>query len=147
MSTTIRSLGVLLTLVLLFGMVSAPSPTAVAHDGDFEHYEKHFHTKKVANNRFTVQRYAVVDSEGVLVRGERVVAAVRTNEGTYRVTFNREVAQCAFTVTPLAENGAVPIRFASASTGNIWGANSVGVAVFASDGSFLDGGFSIVMTC
>lgn len=134
--------------ILVFAVASvAPPPAAKAHDGDFQHLKSHFYTKKKANKRFVVQRFAVVDSGGNLVRGDRVVSAERTNPGVYKVTFGRAVADCAFNVTPLAENGAVPIRFASASTGNIWGADSVGVAIFSKDGALLDGGFSITMTC
>ena len=132
---------------MVLGVLSAPPQRAVAHDGDFNHYKQHFYTKKASNDRFVVQRYAVVDSAGNLVRGERVDSAVRNNAGVYKVTFKKDVAECAFSVTPLAENGAVPIRFASASTGAIWGDKSVGVAIFKSDGTFLDGGFSIIMTC
>ena len=136
-----------MAILVLVAVAVAPPTSAGAHDGDFQHYKSHFYTKKKANARFVVQRFAVVDSAGNLVRGDRVLAAEKTNPGVYRVTFNREVADCAFNVTPLSENGAVPIRFASASTGNIWGTKSVGVAIFSKDGAFLDGGFSITMTC
>lgn len=148
MGPTIRRFGALVALTVLMGVLAAPSQSAVAHDGDFNHYKtKHFFTKKAANDRFVIQRYAVVDSAGNLVRGERVASATRNGEGSYKVTFKKDVADCAFSVTPLAENGAIPIRFAVASTGALWGDKSVGVGILKSDGSFLDGGFSIVMTC
>jgi len=147
MTSTVRLLGGLMALFVLLGVVSAPTQSAMAHDGDFNHYKKHFYTKKASNDRFVVQRYAVVDAAGNLVRGERVAAATRSNPGAYKVTFDKQVADCAFSVTPLAENGALPIRMASASTGAIWGPNSVGIGIFGSDGNFSDAGFSIVMTC
>ncbi|MCP3976281.1 MAG: hypothetical protein GY720_17495 [bacterium] len=134
-------------IVVLIVAAVTPQTTALAHDGDFQHYKSHFYTQKKANNRFVIQRFAVVDSSGNLVRGDRVVSAQRSSAGVYRVTFNREVAECAFNVTPLAENGALPIRFASASTGAVWGPETVGVAIFSSGGNLLDGGFSITMTC
>jgi hypothetical protein len=136
-----------IAVIVLAAAAVAPPPAAKAHDGDFQHLKSHFYTKSKANNRFAVQRFAVVDSGGNLVRGDQVVSAQRNNPGVYKVTFRRAVADCAFNVTPLAENGALPIRFATASIGNIWGPDSVGVAIFSKDGTFLDGGFSITMNC
>ncbi len=137
-----------LVLIALFALALVPVTGVAAHDGSLAHLaRKHFHTKAAANERFVTERWAVVDSGGTLVRGEKVVSAIRTGAGTYQVTFNRDVSACAYNVTPLAENGALPIRTAVASTGGFRPAETVGVGIISSAGAFLDGGFSITVTC
>ncbi len=137
-----------LVLIALFALALVPVTGVAAHDGSFAHLaRRHFHTKAAANERFVTERWAVVDSAGTLVRGEKVVSATRTGEGTYQVLFNRDVSACAYNVTPLAENGAFPKRSAVASTGGFRPADTVGVAILSSAGAFLDGGFSITVTC
>jgi hypothetical protein len=41
--------------------------------------------------------FAVVDLNGVLVRGKGAVSAQRLSEGNYEVIFNASIASCAFT--------------------------------------------------
>ena len=137
-----------LVLIALFALALVPVTGVAAHDGSLAHLaRRHFHTKAAANERFVTGRWAVVDSNGTLVRGNKVVSATRTGEGAYQVTFNRDVSACAYSVTPLAENGAFPIRTAAASTGGFRPADAVGVAIISSAGAFLDGGFSLIVTC
>ncbi len=137
-----------LALLVLTALVLVPVTGVVAHDGSIQHLaQKHFHTKTVANDRFVIERWAVVDAAGSLVRGERVVSATKLATGIYRVEFNRDVSQCAYSVTPHAGNGGLPIRIASASTGSTIPADAVAVGMYSTDGSFFDGGFSLVLSC
>ena len=39
--------------------------------------------------------------DGVLIRGKGATAAERTNEGSYTVTFDRPINQCAWVATPI----------------------------------------------
>lgn len=148
MSISKRLTSWLALLVVLAAVALVPATGVVAHDGSIQHLaQKHFHTKAVANDRFVIERWAVVDAAGSLVRGERVVSAARLGEGIYSVEFNRDVSQCAYSVTAYAENGGLPIRIASVSTGGDIPADDVVVGMYNTSGFFSDAGFSLVLSC
>ena len=44
--------------------------------------------------------WATVGPNGSLIRGSGVVQALRSDEGRYRITFNRNVGSCAYLATP-----------------------------------------------
>lgn len=146
---TIRSrLASWLVLLALLALALVPATGVAAHDGSIRHLaQKHFHTKAAANDRFVIERWAVVAADGSLVRGERVVSATRNAMGVYSVKFNRDVSQCAYSVTPLSENGGVSLRIASVFRGDPIPPDTVGVAMYGASGGFADGGFSLVLTC
>lgn len=122
--------------------------TASAHLTTFEHVKKkHFYTKKIADNRFVKRMWAVVDTDGHLVRGRGASGALRTGEGVYLVTFNSDVDGCSYDVTPWAGNGGTSPRITAATTGGIVGTDQVRVGTLDPDGVFLDGGFSLAVTC
>lgn len=146
-SNRVKRLLPTLLIAVMAAVALAPVPIASAHDGDFKHLKSHFYTKATANQRFTPRMFAVVGADGTLVRHYKAAASTRSGPGTYWVTFKRDISTCAYAVTPIAENGATPIRFASIGRGGFIPDDQVVVAVFGSDGSFLDGGFSLVVTC
>ena len=45
--------------------------------------------------------YVVVRDDGALLRGKGAKAAARTAEGTYKMTFDRPIGQCAWVATPI----------------------------------------------
>jgi hypothetical protein len=45
--------------------------------------------------------FAVVRADGVLIRGKGATGADRTGTGSYEVTFDRPVGQCAWVATPI----------------------------------------------
>jgi hypothetical protein len=84
--------------------------------------------------------WAVVDAEGNLVRNKGATSAVRSFEGAYEVSFNRNVSNCAYTATTADEVVAL--------TGVDEGSNSRSVAVYiASLQAQTDAPFHLQVTC
>jgi hypothetical protein len=66
-----------------------------------------------------VSAWAVIADDGTLLRGEGTVSASRTNPGSYILTFDRAVTDCAVigTVGGVAENVTVPPGVLSTENG------------------------------
>jgi hypothetical protein len=84
--------------------------------------------------------YAVVRADGVLIRGKGATAAEKTNIGTYEVTFDRPVGQCAWVGTPIIEPGIL-------TAVDVPTANTVLVETFTEDGDPVDRDFSLQVAC
>jgi hypothetical protein len=83
--------------------------------------------------------YAVVRDDGVLIRGKGAKAAERTNEGTYTVTFDRSISQCAWVATPI-DPGIVTTVDSNVS-------ETLLVDTFTAAGSAVDLTFSLQVAC
>lgn len=97
-----------------------------------------------------VDLWAVVNEDGVLVRGKNTAAgdpAARTAAGRYQVIFNRAVSTCSYAVTVGAPaNGLPAIGFARAAslTAN---ANGVRVGTTNDGGAEIDRPFHLAVFC
>ena len=83
--------------------------------------------------------YAVVRDDGVLLRGKGAKAAERTNTGSYKVTFDREIARCAWVATPI-DPGLVTTVDSNVS-------DTVLVDTFTATGTEADQTFSLQVAC
>ena len=84
--------------------------------------------------------WAVIDMEGNLVRAKGATRAVRNSAGTYEVSFNRDVGNCAYGVTPSEGHPYLPIVDE--------GSNSRSVTVYTTGNSGLtDSPFHLQVTC
>ena len=92
--------------------------------------------------------WAVVASNGALVRSSNVNAAAKVqNPGRYQVTFNRNVAGCAYLATLGGTGNDFPIRgeiYVASQPGN---ANAVRVATRNANGNFADRPFHLAVSC
>jgi hypothetical protein len=84
-----------------------------------------------------------VNADGTLVAGSGVTGVSKTGTGTYQVTFNRDVTNCAAIVTALnGEKDATAAPFTNFSNVLIW----AGYDIFGSPG-FIDSNFAIAVFC
>ena len=83
--------------------------------------------------------FAVVRADGVLIRGKGAKAAEQTAAGTYEVTFDRLVGQCAWVATPI-DPGFV-------TTVDVSTPNTVLVETFSTAGAAADRTFSLQVAC
>ena len=94
--------------------------------------------------------WAVVNSDGVLVRGRGLVAgdpAARTSPGIYQVVFNRDVRGCAYSAT-IGNVGVGGPNRGEISVASL-GASVNGVRVRTADGAGaeIDKGFHLLVSC
>ena len=91
--------------------------------------------------------FAVVELNGVLIRGKGVVSARRINDGSYEVIFNAPVTSCAFTgsIGNTGFSGATRGQFSA--QGRFGTNNGVFVSTSGSSGTVADRPFHLVVTC
>ena len=89
--------------------------------------------------------FAVVKSDGTLLRANNVISSRRTAVGRYRVAFYAYHPTCALTAT-LMTTGATPGGPGSITLG-LPTTNEVAIATYNKDGVLTDRGFSLVVTC
>ena len=82
--------------------------------------------------------YAVVRSDGLL-RGKGATDAEKTTTGTYAVTFDRQISQCAWVATP------IELGLATTIDSNV--STTVRVETFTEDGNAVDRTFSLQVAC
>jgi hypothetical protein len=88
--------------------------------------------------------WAVVGSDGTTYRGSHVTNSTRNSQGIYTVTFDRNVASCAFSATIGGHDSVLP----KAMTGTARGSNVNAVVVDVFDAtSFQDGDVTLVVFC
>jgi hypothetical protein len=83
--------------------------------------------------------FAVVREDGVLLRGKGATGAEQTGTGSYEVTFDRPISQCAWVATPI-DPGLVTTVDSNVST-------TVLVDTFSAAGAETDLTFSLQVAC
>jgi len=92
-----------------------------------------------------INLWAVVNTDGTLLRGSGATGSVRDAVGIYRVTFNRDVRNCAYAGTPRFGAGVriiIPQDALAASPNTI----RIDVSSNTSD-AFADGTFFLLVAC
>ena len=95
-----------------------------------------------------VCRFAVVDRNGVVVRGKGVVSAARLAAGQYEVIFNRRVRNCVYvaTVGDVDDIG-VEAPGEITTVGRFGNPSGVFVSTHNSGGAFEDRSFVLFVNC
>jgi hypothetical protein len=92
--------------------------------------------------------YAVVDANGTLTRGRKVVSAARLGTGSYEVVFRRDVRNCAYVATIGLSGSAgssLPGEITVVGRGGI--DRGVFVTTHSSGGASADLGFHLAVHC
>lgn len=149
--------GVALVLVGLIVGTLFLTP-AGAHVGGTVRHLWNKHLKSRADARYVQRMFAVVDDDGTLVNGRRVVSSRRDATGNYTVTFKRDISDCAVVTStggyPLTEssNTGVSVGTAQATVLGTEGTLSREVAVITRDldpdfGTDIDRIFHVIVAC
>ena len=94
-----------------------------------------------------VVRYAVVGSDGTLVRGHGATGASRLNTGTYEVDFNVNLTRCAFEATPGSVLQGNPPHVSISTAGRAGNVRGVFVESQDFSGNFADASFHLSVLC
>lgn len=95
-----------------------------------------------------VNHTAVVAATGQFVRGRNVTSAVRTGEGRYQVTFNRNIQTCTTVASVGDTSAAGPPAGSATTTGLATNGNTVQVRTAqASDGTPANRPFNLIVSC
>ena len=100
------------------------------------------------SSAFSRPIFAVVNSDGTLARGVATSSTLRQSAGTYRVTFTRDVSDCAFTGTlgnaggGFPPSGTVGIAFSDTAT-----PNDIYVETRNTAGALTDASFHVDVAC
>jgi hypothetical protein len=95
---------------------------------------------------------AVVDSNGVLARGPRVVSTAKlggVNGGTYEVIFDRTVSGCAYTATvgTIGNGGSISTPVAITTATRAGNPNGVFIFIHQTSGATIDEPFHLIVKC
>lgn len=95
-----------------------------------------------------VNHTAVVTGTGQFVRGRNVTSAVRTGDGRYQVTFNRNIQACTTVASVGDTSAAGPPAGSATTTGLVTNGNTVQVRTAqASDGTPANRPFNLIVSC
>jgi len=140
----------LLAVGIAVGAVTIGTPAGAHVGGTVKHLWNHLKPK--ADARYvnaSENPWAIVDSAGTVVRGNRVVSATRVATGQFEVIFDRgpaTVRTCAYVATLATPDfGTVPGEISAASrSGN---PNGVFVRTWDSTGTAANLGFHLAVLC
>ena len=139
----------LLALGIVIGIALTASP-ATSHVANWTHnWNKHI--KPRADNRYVNTKeflWAVVETDGTLVRGSRVVSAANFAGSQYEVIFNRDVTGCAFIAVIGSPGSAVfPAPGGAEVAGRSGKPNGVAIQTFNSAGAPAQRPFHLQVLC
>jgi hypothetical protein len=96
---------------------------------------------------FAAESFAVVDSTGVLVRGDEAASVGHPSTGNYIVLFTRNIRHCAYVATVGAPDNAKPPLGIAAVASEAANANAVHVRTWGVEGTLRDRPFHLAVIC
>ena len=111
--------------------------------------QKLFYTKAQSNSKFAPRVFAVVASDGTLVRGSAATGATKPGTGSYRVAFSRNISGCAYaaTIGQTGSSGIADAGFISVAGDTLNPTNGILVETRNTATSASDRPFHLVVMC